>query len=426
MTETASIDSLMQQIGEKAVRASRLLAASPTAARNDALLRLAALVRSEKAAVYAANAADVDQATTEGLKPSYIDRLRITDPILETMALGCEQIAALPDPVGEISDMHPQPSGILVGRMRVPLGVLGIIYEARPNVTVDAAALAIKSGNAAILRGGSEAFRSNRVLGELVSKALEQAGLPAEAVQTAPTADRGFVGAMIQAVRYIDVIIPRGGKGLIARLEKESRVPLIKHLDGICHTYVDARCDMDMAVSVADNAKTQRYSPCNATENLLVHADSAAAFLPRIGRIYADKGVAMRADPEALAILGDAGLPAVPADDADWDTEYNAPVIAIAVVRSLDEAIDFIALHGSKHTDAIITSDTEAARRFLREVDSASVMVNCSTRLADGFVYGLGAEIGISNGKLHARGPVGLEGLTSRKFIVLGHGEGRH
>ena len=338
---------------------------------------------------------------------------------------GARQTAALPDPVGEISEMRRRPSGIQVGRMRVPLGVLGIIYESRPNVTVDAACLAVKSGNACILRGGSEAFETNRILGELVQQALTEAGLPTEAVQIAPTTDRDFVGEMIRANKYVDVIIPRGGKGLIARLAAEATVPMIHHLDGICHTYVDKDADIDMAVSVTDNAKTQRYSPCNATETLLVHEAVADVFLPRIGRIFAEKNVEMRCDAKSKAVLEASGLSCVDADPSDWDTEYNAPIISIAVVKSLDEAIAFIEEHSSKHTDAIITNNLQASQRFLREVDSGSVMVNCSTRFADGFEYGLGAEIGISTGKLHARGPVGLEGLTSLKYVVIGNGEGR-
>ena len=420
------IDTLMQTVGRAARDASRQMAAATTACKNAALIELARLVRSKREAIAQANAADLAAARESGLKESFVDRLAVTDAVIETMALGCEQIAQLPDPIGEIKDMHPQTSGILVGKMRVPLGVLGIIYEARPNVTVDAAALAIKSGNAAILRGGSEAANTNACLGELVARALETAGLPAKAVQVAPTVDRAFVGAMITATEYVDVIIPRGGKGLISRLQNDARVPMIHHLDGICHTYVDAECDLDMAVSVSDNAKTQRTSPCNAMETLLVHAAVADVFLPRIGAVYAAKQVEMRCDERAMAVLTAAGCACVPATEEDWETEYNAPIISIAVVDSLDAAIEHINRHGSGHTDAIITNNRPASDRFLREVDSGSVMVNCSTRLADGFVYGLGAEIGISTGKLHARGPVGLEGLTSLKYVVLGHGEGRH
>ena len=400
--------------------------AASTADKNKALLRLAELLEAKKEDIFAANEQDLVRAKKNGLKESFVDRLRVTEKVLRLMAEGARQTAALPDPVGEISEMRRRPSGIQVGRMRVPLGVLGIIYESRPNVTVDAACLAVKSGNACILRGGSEAFETNRILGELVQQALTETGLPTEAVQIAPTTDRDFVGEMIRANKYVDVIIPRGGKGLIARLAAEATVPMIHHLDGICHTYVDKDADIDMAVSVTDNAKTQRYSPCNATETLLVHEAVADVFLPRIGRIFAEKNVEMRCDAKSKAVLEASGLSCVDADPSDWDTEYNAPIISIAVVKSLDEAIAFIEEHSSKHTDAIITNNLQASQRFLREVDSGSVMVNCSTRFADGFEYGLGAEIGISTGKLHARGPVGLEGLTSLKYVVIGNGEGRH
>ena len=420
-----TMHSLMLEVGQRARKAARTLARAQSSAKNQALMTLARKIRQQHAAVAAANALDLEKAREHNYPESFIDRLTVSSKVLETMAAGCEQIAQLPDPVGEISDMHVQPSGIRVGRMRVPLGVLGIIYESRPNVTVDAAALAVKSGNAAILRGGSEAFETNRILGQMVREALSESGLPKDAVQTAPVADRDFVGEMIRARGLIDVIIPRGGKSLIARLKNESLIEMIHHLDGICHTYVDADADLDMAVSVVDNAKTQRYSPCNATETLLVHEAVLESFLPRIGAVFQEKGVEMRCDAKSLAVLDAAGIAAVEAAQQDWDTEYNAPVISIASVESLDAAIDFIAEHGSNHTDAIITNDLTAAERFLREVDSGSVMVNCSTRLADGFEYGLGAEIGISTGKLHARGPVGLEGLTSLKYIVLGHGEGR-
>lgn len=422
---TTSVSKLMIEAGQKARAASRRMAAASTADKNKALLRLAELLEAKKEDIFAANEQDLVKAKENGLKESFVDRLRVTEKVLGLMAEGARQTAALPDPVGEISEMRHRPSGIQVGRMRVPLGVLGIIYESRPNVTVDAACLAIKSGNACILRGGSEAFETNRILGELVQQALTETGLPTEAVQIAPTTDRDFVGEMIRANKYIDVIIPRGGKGLISRLAAEATVPMIHHLDGICHTYVDKDADIDMAVSVTDNAKTQRYSPCNATETLLVHEAVADAFLPRIGKIFAEKNVEMRCDSQSKAVLEAAGLPCIDADPSDWDTEYNAPIISIAVVESLDEAIAFIEEHSSKHTDAIITNNLQASQRFLREVDSGSVMVNCSTRFADGFEYGLGAEIGISTGKLHARGPVGLEGLTSLKYVVMGNGEGR-
>lgn len=416
----------MIEAGQKARAASRRMADASTADKNKALLRLAELLEAKKEDIFAANEQDLVRAKKNGLKESFVDRLRVTEKVLRLMAEGARQTAALPDPVGEISEMRRRPSGIQVGRMRVPLGVLGIIYESRPNVTVDAACLAVKSGNACILRGGSEAFETNRILGELVQQALTETGLPTEAVQIAPTTDRDFVGEMIRANKYVDVIIPRGGKGLIARLAAEATVPMIHHLDGICHTYVDKDADIDMAVSVTDNAKTQRYSPCNATETLLVHEAVADVFLPRIGKIFAEKNVEMRCDAKSKAVLEASGLSCVDADPSDWDTEYNAPIISIAVVKSLDEAIAFIEEHSSKHTDAIITNNLQASQRFLREVDSGSVMVNCSTRFADGFEYGLGAEIGISTGKLHARGPVGLEGLTSLKYVVIGNGEGRH
>lgn len=415
----------MIEAGQKARAASRRMAAASTADKNKSLLRLAELLEAKKEDIFAANEQGLVKAKENGLKESFVDRLRVTEKVLRLMAEGARQTAALPDPVGEISEMRRRPSGIQVGRMRVPLGVLGIIYESRPNVTVDAACLAVKSGNACILRGGSEAFETNRILGELVQQALTETGLPTEAVQIAPTTDRDFVGEMIRANKYVDVIIPRGGKGLIARLAAEATVPMIHHLDGICHTYVDKDADIDMAVSVTDNAKTQRYSPCNATETLLVHEAVADVFLPRIGRIFAEKNVEMRCDAKSKAVLEASGLSCVDADPSDWDTEYNAPIISIAVVKSLDEAIAFIEEHSSKHTDAIITNNLQASQRFLREVDSGSVMVNCSTRFADGFEYGLGAEIGISTGKLHARGPVGLEGLTSLKYVVIGNGEGR-
>ena len=423
---TTSVSELMIEAGQKARAASRRMATASTADKNKALLRLAELLEAKKEDIFAANEQDLVRAKKNGLKESFVDRLRVTEKVLRLMAEGARQTAALPDPVGEISEMRSRPSGIQVGRMRVPLGVLGIIYESRPNVTVDAACLAVKSGNACILRGGSEAFETNRILGELVQQALTETGLPTEAVQIAPTTDRDFVGEMIRANKYVDVIIPRGGKGLIARLAAEATVPMIHHLDGICHTYVDKDADIDMAVSVTDNAKTQRYSPCNATETLLVHEAVADVFLPRIGRIFAEKNVEMRCDAKSKAVLEASGLSCVDADPSDWDTEYNAPIISIAVVKSLDEAIAFIEEHSSKHTDAIITNNLQASQRFLREVDSGSVMVNCSTRFADGFEYGLGAEIGISTGKLHARGPVGLEGLTSLKYVVIGNGEGRH
>lgn len=416
---------VVETLGRTARAAARKMASAQTGQKNRALETLARLLVSEREAIFAANRIDLEKARAEGLSEAFLDRLAISEKGLDRMAEGVREIEALPDPVGEIESLRPRPTGISVGRMRVPLGVIAMIFESRPNVTIDASALAIKSGNAIILRGGHEALESNKALAALVSRALESAGLPGEGVQMVTTSDRSVVGELIRAREWVDVLIPRGGKGLISRLMREATVPMIKHLDGICHTYVDAAADIDMAVRVVDNAKTQRYSPCNATETLLVHQAAAAAFLPKIGRIFAEKGVEMRADPRALAILAAAELPVIPAKDEDWDTEYNAPVISIAVVDSLDQAIDFIAEHGSQHTDAIVTNDWTAANRFLREVDSSSVMVNASTRFADGFEYGLGAEIGISTDKLHVRGPVGLEGLTNLKYVVLGHGEGR-
>lgn len=426
MQGTSAMHSLVCAMGKAAKKASSRIGASSLLSRNTALLALARLIRENKTAIYEANAKDIARAEENAYPPAFVDRLKLTDSVLETMALGCEQIAALADPIGEITQRRHQPTGIDVARMRVPLGVLAIIFESRPNVTIDASALTIKSGNAAILRGGKEALESNQVLGSLVRRALKEAQLPQDTIQVVDTPDHDFVGELIRATQYIDVLIPRGGKNLIARLERDSRIPMIKHLDGICHTYVDKDADLDMAVCLTDNAKTQRYAPCNATETLLVHEAIARQFLPRIGKIFAEKHVEMRVSEAVAAILSDCSLPWVAATEADWKTEYNAPIISIATVTSLTEAIDFINENGSKHTDAIITDNPERAARFLREVDSGSVMHNCSTRLADGFIYGLGAEIGISNGKLHARGPVGLEGLTSLKFVVFGHGEGRH
>ena len=416
---------LMETIGRKARAASRDMARAATAQKNEALKLLALALTEHKDRIFAANALDVKRAGAAGLPAPFVDRLTITEKVLETMADGCRQIASLADPAGTIESVKPQESGIGVGRMRVPLGVVGIIYEARPNVTVDAAALALKAGNAVILRGGSEAFETNKVLAGLIAEALSAVKLNPDSVQVAPTTDRAFVGELIKAVKYVDVIIPRGGKSLIARLEAEARVPMIRHLDGICHTYVDAEADTDLALTVCDNAKTQRYSPCNATETLLVHRAIAFDFLPPMARVFHDHDVEMRCDQLSRRIVEQSGMSAVDATPQDWDTEYNAPIISIRIVESLDEAIDFINLHSSHHTDAIITKNFDNARRFLREVDSSSVMVNASTRFADGFEYGLGAEIGISTDKLHVRGPVGLEVLTSLKYVVLGHGEGR-
>jgi glutamate-5-semialdehyde dehydrogenase len=421
--DTALI-ALMDRLGAAARRAATAMAAAPVVARDAALLELAKLIRADAARLAAENARDLDAASD--LDAPLRDRLRLTDQVIEQMAEGCEQVAALPDPIGEIIDLRRRPSGIAVGRMRVPLGVFGMIYESRPNVTIDAAALAIKSGNAAILRGGSEARHSTAALLALVRRALHEAGLPEDAVQGVPSSDRAAVGRLIAMPEYVDVIIPRGGKGLIERIAREARVPVIKHLDGNCHVYVDAEVDVEMALRVADNAKTQKFSPCNAAESLLVHRAIAPAFLPRIGAVYAAKGVEMRCDSAAksiLAALPDAKL--VDAQESDWSKEYLAPIISIALVDSLDAAIAHIARYGSNHTDAILTSNHAHAMRFLREVDSASVMVNASTRFADGFEFGLGAEIGISTDKFHARGPVGLEGLTSLKWVVLGNGEVR-
>jgi glutamate-5-semialdehyde dehydrogenase len=420
-----SLAATMQTLGQGARAASAELARASTAAKDDALLKMAQAIRARRADIAAANARDVDRAAASGLAAALLDRLRLTDKNIEQMAQGLEQIVQLPDPIGAISDMRAMPSGIQVGRMRVPLGVVAIIYESRPNVTIDAAGLALKSGNAAILRGGSEAIECNRLLAQLVAEAIAAAGLPRDAVQLVDTTDRAAVGLLVTMPEYVDIVVPRGGRGLIERLMRESRVPMIKHLDGICHVYVDAGADLEMAIAIADNAKTQRYGTCNTMETLLVHEGIAAALLGPLGRIYADKGVELRGCPATQALLAAAGLPCSAATEEDWRTEYLAPVLAIRVVPTLDAAIEHINTFGSKHTDAIVTRDYAHAMRFLREVDSASVMVNASTRFADGFEYGLGAEIGISNDKLHARGPVGLEGLTSLKYVVFGHGEVR-
>jgi glutamate-5-semialdehyde dehydrogenase len=418
------IAAYMAHVGAAARAASTVMAAASTAAKDDALRALARRLRAAVPALQAANARDVAAAEVAGLAAPLVDRLRLTGKVIATVAEGCEQIAAMPDPIGEITGVKRRPSGISVGQMRVPLGVFGMIYESRPNVTIEAASLALKSGNACILRGGSEALHSNLALWREVQAALVEAGLPAEAVQLVETTDRAAVGRLIAMPESVDVIIPRGGKSLIERISAEAKVPVIKHLDGNCHVYVDAEVDLDLAVSVTDNAKTQKYSPCNAAESLLVHAAQAAAFLPRIGDVFAAKGVEMRGCPRSLALL--AGRPKlVAATEADWAEEYLAPIISIKVVDSLDEAIAHINRHGSHHTDAILTTNHPSAMRFLREVDSASVMINASTRFADGFEYGLGAEIGISTDKFHARGPVGLEGLTSMKWVVLGQGEVR-
>lgn len=415
----------IELIGQAARAASRAMARATSAQKDDALERIARRVEAAVDAILEANAKDVEIPRASGRDAAFLDRLALTPERVKQMAEGVRQVRALPDPVGVVTDLRPRPTGIQVGRMRMPLGVIAMIFEARPNVTVDAAALAIKSGNALVLRGGSEAIRSNLALASIVREALREAGLPADGVQMIEDTDRALVGELIRAREWVDVLIPRGGKSLIARLAAEATVPMIKHLDGVCTTYVDRDADLEMAVRVVDNAKTQRYAPCNATENLLVHREVAFKVLPPLARIFHDKNVEMRCDELSRRIVEETGMSALDATPEDWDTEYNAPIIAIKVVESLDEAIDFIAAHGSGHTDAIITESARAAERFLREVDSSSVMVNASTRFADGFEYGLGAEIGISTDKLHVRGPVGLEGLTSEKWIVLGHGEGR-
>ncbi len=415
----------VERLGKRARAASRTLGGAPTAQKDAALAATAAAIRRERAALCAANELDLAAARAAGLDAAFVDRLALTDAGVEAMAAGLDQIAMLTDPIGEITDLRARPSGIQVGRMRVALGVIGIIYESRPNVTIDAAGLCIKSGNATILRGGSEAIHSNRALTALVREGLRTAGLPEDAVQLIDTTDRAAVGALIASPQYVDVVIPRGGKSLIERISREARVPVIKHLDGVCHVYVDDQADLAQATRIADNAKTQRYSPCNTMETLLVAQGIAPAFLPPLCRIYVDKGVELRGDVATCALLSAAGLPCAAATEEDWRTEYLAAILSIRIVAGLDEAIEHINTYGSNHTDAIVTEHHSRAMRFLREVDSASVMVNASTRFADGFEFGLGAEIGISTDKLHARGPVGLEGLTSVKYVVLGSGQVR-
>ena len=441
---TLNIPDYAQALGFKAKQASALMARAKAATKNRALCTLARLLRSNVAALQIDNARDIERAIAAGLAAPMVDRLKLTPQVIETCAQGCEQLAAMADAIGEIIGMKQMPSGIRVGQMRVPIGVFGMIFESRPNVTIEAASLSIKSGNACILRGGSEAIESNKALALLVQQALLEADLPVDAVQLVQITDREVVGQLITMPQFVDVIIPRGGKGLIERISRDAKVPVIKHLDGNCHVYVDAPCDLAMAVNVADNAKTSKYSPCNATESLLVAREVAAEFLPLIGQIYAAKGVEMRCDAEALAIL-ERNKPAVPvelakaatdsgasptpklvlATEQDWFEEYLAPIISIKVVDGVEAAIAHINQYSSHHTDAILTRDHMHAQQFLREVDSASVMVNTSTRFADGFEYGLGAEIGISTDKFHARGPVGIEGLTSLKYVVLGQGEVR-
>lgn len=418
MGRNESVFADMQILGQAARSAARMVAKADTAAKNHALTAMAHAIRRDEALLLAANAADVAQAENKGIEPAMIDRLTLTSKGIASMAAGLEQIASLPDPVGAVTDLDYRPSGIQVGKMRVPLGVIGIIYEARPNVTADAAGLCLKAGNAAILRGGSEAIQSNQAIAACVKEGLRSAGLPEQAVQVVETTDRAAVSALITMSEYVDVIVPRGGKGLIERITNEARVPVIKHLDGVCHVYVDLSADLEKAVRVADNAKTQRYGTCNTMETLLVHAGIAERFLPRICKILLEKEVELRGDEAARAFV--TGMK--PATEEDWYAEYLAPILSIRVVADIDQAIMHIATYGSQHTDTIVTEDYSRARQFLREVDSSSVMVNASTRFADGFEYGLGAEIGISTDKLHARGPVGLEGLTSQKFVVLGDG----
>ncbi len=419
-----SIKLMMQDIGRRARQASRAMARASSEQKNQALLHIAKLIRERSDEIRRVNGLDVARAQMNGQDAAFIDRLTMTLKTIESMALGLEQIVSLDDPIGKITPLRKQASGIELGQMRVPLGVIGIIYESRPNVTIDAAALCLKSGNAVILRGGSEAIDSNTLLAQLIQEGLDAASLPMDAVQVVTTTDRSAVGEMITMTEYIDVIVPRGGKSLIARLMAEARVPMIKHLDGICHIYIDADADVAMAIKVCDNAKTQRYAPCNAMETLLVNATIAGQVLPALCKIYQDKGVELRVDTLTRQTLEAAGFKAlVDATEEDWQTEYLAPILSIKTVADIDEAMSHIERYGSKHTDAIITNNQALANRFLREVDSASVMVNASTRFADGFEYGLGAEIGISNDKLHARGPVGLDGLTSLKYIVMGHGE---
>ncbi|WP_426208724.1 glutamate-5-semialdehyde dehydrogenase [Massilia sp. TWP1-3-3] len=420
-----NITEYMQSVGQRARVASRAMARADSATRNRALLLIADAIVRDAPLLRAANQLDLDAARASGLAPAMLERLALSESAINTMVEGLRQIVSLSDPIGEISNLKYRPSGIQVGQMRVPLGVIGIIYESRPNVTVDAAGLCIKSGNATILRGGSEAIHCNRALAKIVAEGLLGAGLPTDGVQVVDTTDRAAVGALITMPQYVDVIVPRGGKGLIARLIDEATVPMIKHLDGICHVYIDAKAEIAKALAIAFNAKCQRYGTCNTMETLLVARAIAPAVLPQLVALYATKEVELRADPEAFALL--AGYPhLVAATDEDWSTEYLGPILAIKTVENMDEAIDHINTWSSKHTDAIITEDYSAAMRFLREVDSASVMINASTRFADGFEYGLGAEIGISNDKLHARGPVGLEGLTSLKYVVFGHGEIRN
>ncbi len=419
---TESVLDYMNRLGRAAREASRVLARASTAQKNRALQAAAAALDAARDELVSANERDLAGGRANGLDAAMLDRLALTPKVIDGMIEGLRQVAALPDPIGEIRDMRYMPSGIQVGKMRVPLGVVGIIYESRPNVTIDAASLCLKSGNATILRGGSEAIHSNQAIARCIQLGLAEAGLPAAAVQVVETTDRAAVGALISMPEYVDVIVPRGGKGLIERISRDARVPVIKHLDGICHVYIDVAADVDKAVRVADNAKTQRFAPCNTMETLLVHQGIADRVLPPLASIYREKGVELRGCARTQALLGGDVLEA---SEEDWSTEYNAPILSIRIVDSLDAAIEHINRYGSQHTDAIVTENFTDARRFLTEVDSASVMVNASTRFADGFEYGLGAEIGISTDKLHARGPVGLEGLTSEKYVVFGDGHVR-
>jgi len=416
---TLDVEAYMLRLGQQARQASRQMAAASTAAKNTALLAMADAIDASRETLHLANEQDLQQGREKGLDAAMLDRLALTPARIDGMIEGLRQVVALQDPVGAISDMSFRPSGIQVGKMRVPLGVIGIIYESRPNVTCEAASLCLKSGNATILRGGSEARHSNQAIAECIRHGLAAADLPAEAVQVVETTDRAAVGKLITMPEFVDVIVPRGGKGLIERISNEARVPVIKHLDGNCHVYIDDKADVDKAVAVAENAKTQRYGTCNTMETLLVAEGIASTVLPLLAERYHAHGVEMRGCPVALPYLGDE---AIAASEADWETEYLAPVLAIKVVSGLDEAIAHINQYSSAHTESIITEDFDRSQRFLREVDSSSVMVNASTRFADGFEYGLGAEIGISTDKIHARGPVGLDGLTSQKYIVLGQG----
>ena len=411
----------MQDLGQRARQAARELARADTDSKNRALRAMAAAVRQNVEQLLQANALDIATARSNGADAAFIDRLTLSPKGIEAMAQGLEQVAELPDPIGAITDLQQRPTGIQVGRMRVPLGVIGIIYESRPNVTADAAALCLKSGNASILRGGSESVRSNQAIAACVREGLRAAGLPETSVQVVETADRAAVTELLRMNEYVDIIVPRGGKSLIERIMNESRIPMIKHLDGVCHVYVDDHADLGKAMRIADNAKTHRYGTCNTMETLLIAQAIAPRILPHLAEIYSAKGVELRGDDAARKLAPQMH----PATDEDWGTEYLAPILAVRIVKGLDEAIDHIERYGSHHTDAIVTEDEANAQRFLREVDSSSVMVNASTRFADGFEYGLGAEIGISTDKLHARGPVGLEGLTSQKYVVLGHGEVR-